>query len=202
MVKKAVDIVLLPGEEMAEIALEANAEMVAKFGSEIVLDKGKCLPHISLAMGCIRDSDISSIGEILEVVAKEGPPGKLVVTGIITSTSQDGKTVSLFKVERTRELQLLHESIMEKVAPYFSYDVTREMIYGEGEVAETTLSWIKNYPQKASYENFQPHITIGYGETGGQQFPIEFNASKLALCHLGNHCTCRKLIQSTSVARR
>ena len=43
MSKKAVDVVLLPGEAMAARTIEANRELVEKFGEKIVLDKEKCL---------------------------------------------------------------------------------------------------------------------------------------------------------------
>ncbi len=40
------------------------------------------------------------------------------------------------------------------------------------------------------------HIGIGEveNEICGIEFPIQFTASKLALCHLGNYCTCRKIL--------
>ena len=196
MAKIAVDVVLLPSDEMTNRAIEVNAELVEKSSREIVLDKENCLPHISLAMGCIVERDIASIEQVLESVAKESPLGNLKVIGIRTSTNSRGEQVSVFEIERARELQSLHEEVMKKVVPYFSYDVISDMIYGDEEVAQSSLLWIENYPEKASFANFLPHITIGYGEVAGQSFPIEFAVSKLALCHLGNHCTCRKILAS------
>ena len=196
MSKRAVDVVLLPGEAMADKAIEANRELVEKFGEKIVLDKEKCLPHISLAMGCIEDEDIDAIGEVLKEIAEGAALGELLVVGIEVSENSLGEKVSVFEVERTEQLQRLHNEVMEKLSPYFSYDVSIEMIYGEEEVAETTLQWIKNYPEKSSFGNFSPHITIGYGESDGMAFPIKFAASRLALCHLGNHCTCREVLVS------
>ena len=58
MNKIAVDVVLLPSDEMTDRAIRANTELVEKFGSEIVLNKKNCLPHISLAMGCINERDV------------------------------------------------------------------------------------------------------------------------------------------------
>jgi hypothetical protein len=99
-------------------------------------------------------------------------------------------------VEKTEELQLLHEEVMDKLTPYLSTDVTEDMIYGDQSVAESTLLWIKNYREKVSFENFFPHITIGYGQIEDHLSPISFVPSELALCHLGNHCTCRKVLYS------
>ena len=196
MSKRAVDVVLLPGEAMAGRTIEANRELVEKFGEKIVLDKEKCLPHISLAMGCIEDEDVEAIGDVLKEIAEGAALGELVVIDIDVSDNTLGEKVSVFEVERKEQLQRLHNEVMKNVRPYFSYDVSSEMIYGGGEVAETTLMWIRNYPEKSSFANFSPHITIGYGESGGMAFPIEFAASRLALCHLGNHCTCREVLVS------
>ncbi len=202
MDKVAIDVVLLPDEIMMDKAIKANAELLEKISKKIVLNKEKCLPHISLAMGCIEEGHINAISKVLAAIADENPIAKLKVTGILTSVNARGEKVSVFEIERTEQLQLLHEKVMKKLTPYFSYDVTREMIYGDEEVAETTLLWIKNYPVKASYKNFSPHITIGYGEIQNYSFPIEFFASKLALCHLGNHCTCRQLLCSVYIVHR
>lgn len=201
MSRKAVDVVLLPDKAMTDRAIKANADLVERFGKKIVLEKENCLPHISLAMGCVGERDTGAIEKVLSTIAERCPVGKFRIIDIRTSVNAKGEKVSVFEVEKTKELQSLHEKIMEKLRPYFSYDVSSDMIYGSEEVAETTLLWIKNYPEKASFANFFPHITIGYGEVEGREFPIEFTASKLALCHLGNHCTCRKVLVSIELKR-
>ncbi len=207
MGRKAVDVVLLPDEAMTNRAIEANTELVRKYGmdstgspqAEIVLDKSNCLPHISLAMGCIEDSDISAAGKVLEEIAEQNPAGELKVVGVQVTENAKGEKVSVFKVERTQQLRSIHERVSQKLAKYFSFDVTRNMIYGNEKVAETTLLWIKNYREKSSFERCSPHITIGYSQAKELAGPIEFRASQLALCHLGNHCTCRKVLVSVSV---
>ncbi len=209
MGKKAVDIVLLPDEAMTDKAIKTNAELVRirqahherKYYSEIVLDKSKCLPHISLAMGCIEDSDIGATGKVLAEIAEQNPMGKLKVIGVQVTENTKGEKVSAFKVERTSQLQAIHERVSQELSRYFSWDVTENMIYGNDAVAETTLLWIKNYREKSSFEKFSPHITIGYGQAEALARPIKFRASQLALCHLGNHCTCRKVLASVDVVQ-
>jgi 2'-5' RNA ligase len=196
MSRIAVDVVLLPDEAMTDRAIEINAELVKKFGSKIVLNKEDCLPHISLAMGCLEETDIASVEKILEAIAKEAPPGNLKVLGIRTTGNSKGQAVFVLEVEKTPQLQYLHEKVMGKITPYLCSDVTEDMIYGDEEVAASTLLWIENYRQKASFENFFPHITIGYGQIENQTLPVVFTASELALCHLGNHCTCKKILVS------
>ncbi len=231
MAEIAVDAVLLPSDEMMDKAIEANRELLQQgigfpqgvVPDKIVLDKKNCLPHISLAMGCIDEKDIADIEKVLQTIAK-GPRlvgtkqyslEQLSVIDIHVGTSSAGEKVSVFRIERTKTLQLLHEEVMQRLAPYFSYDVTADMIFSRfpqsgvpaPEAGESTLLWIKNYPEKSSFENFFPHITIGYGEIDDYSFcsrkagslPMRFTASKLALCHLGNHCTCRKVLASAEL---
>lgn len=203
MSKIAVDVVLLPDKKMTSRAIEANAELVKKAGRKIVLNKEDCLPHISLAMGCVDQKDVAVIVKALERIAEEYGSGvaKLNVTGVHIATNSVGEKVSVFMVERTKELQLLHEEVMQAMRPFFSYDVTADMIYGAGEVAHSTLLWIRDYPVQSSFANFSPHITIGYGEAGPVESPMEFTASRLALCRIGNHCTCRQILASVELDR-
>lgn len=200
MAKKAVDVVLLPDEKMADLAIEANKELVRKYGPEIVLDKENCLPHISLAMGCFDQSDLPAATGILKDIARQNPLPELQVTGIEVSTNSAGQKVSVFEVEKIDELQSLHIEVMQAFAPYLDRNVTRDMLYDQAQVAESTLLWIKNYRENSSFENFFPHITIGYGEMAGADFGIKFTAGHIALCHLGNHCTCRKVLAAAPIA--
>ncbi len=190
MARKAIDVVLLPDEAMTDRVIEANAELVEKFGAEIVLSKDNCLPHISLAMGCIDESDIPAVADVLDTIAKKNQLTRLKVIGVRKSGD-----ASVFEVQKTKQLQLLHETVLNQVGPYLTSDVTADMVYG-GRAVESTLQWIREYPEKSSFERFFPHITIGYGQMENISSPIEFTASALALCHLGNHCTCRDVLVS------
>jgi hypothetical protein len=196
--KIAVDVVLLPDEEVTSRAIKANTELIKKVGRKIVLNRKDCLPHISLAMGCIEREDIEATSKILERIAKEYAPGaaKLSISGVHITTNSVGEKVSAFIVEKTEGLQLLHEEVMKSLKLYFSYDVLADMIYGTEQVADSTLLWIKHYPDKSSFANFLSHITIGYGEAEPIESSIDFTVSRLALCHLGNHCTCRQVLAS------
>ena len=199
MAKIAVDIALLPSEGMTNQAIKANKELMRQCPGRIVLDKESCLPHISLAMGCVDEQDIPDIEIILQKIAKKYHPGQLSVLGINIGTNSLGEKVSSFEVKKTERLLLLHEEIMRRMTPYFSHDVTVEMVLSPPMAGESTLLWIKNYPGKSAFDNFFPHITIGYGQVDDFSFTAEFTASKLAICHLGNHCTCRKILAAVEL---
>jgi hypothetical protein len=195
MARIAIDVVLLPSRAMMEKAIEANRRLRKPSGGEIVLNEESCLPHISLAMGCIEEKDIEELEKILQTIAGQYSPGQLKVIDVHIGTNSVGEKVSAFQIERTKAIQSLHEEVLQRLMPYLSPDVTADMVLGPT-VCESTLRWIRDYPEKSSFTRFFPHITIGYGELSHFSFPAEFTASRLALCHLGNHCTCRKVLAS------
>ena len=199
MSKITIDVVLLPDEPMANQAIEVSERQSEKFNDKIVLHKEKCLPHISLAMGAIEESDLPEVDKILLEIASHFRIFKLTADSYHSYKNPSGEIVSEFTVEKTSALQSLHEMIMNKLKPFLSYDVLITMVFSPPTVEEITLYWIKNYAEKLSFEKFQPHITVGFGELDDVNAPIAFAASTLALCHLGNYCTCRKVLFSTKL---
>ncbi len=194
MSKIAVDVVLIPSDQMTNMTIEINRKLSEKNPGKIILDREKCLPHISLAMGCIDQKKIADIEKILLKIAGEFSIGPLRIAGVHTHTNFTGEKVSVLQIKNTDLLQSLHERVMTSMKPYFSYDVTEDMVLSDGTVSKSTLLWIKNYPMESGYDKFFPHITLGYGETALENLPIDFAVTKISLCHLGNHCTCRKVL--------
>jgi len=194
MTRLAVDIVLLPERKMTDYAVDANAELVKNFNSEIVLNAQNCLPHISLAMGCIEPADVIRIGELLAGLVPVVPK-KIMPAGIQKIISSPAQTVSTIQIRRTDMLLKLHEKICFVIKPFFMYEASEEMT-ADGQASQSTLQWINTYPDKSSHANFSPHITIGYGELSGRALPHDFEVSRMAICHLGNHCTCREILWS------
>lgn len=199
MAQIAVDVVLIPSDRITNMAIEANRELLKKYPQKIILDREKCLPHISLAMGCIDRRKITEIEIILRKIAEDLSIRFLNIVNVHTHTNIAGEKVSVLQVEKTNRLQSLHEKVMTSMKPYFRYDVTADMLLSDGIVGESSLQWIKNYPAESGYGNFSPHITLGYGEIRLEIFPVRFNVSKIALCHLGNHCTCRKVLAAAEL---
>ncbi|MCL5281403.1 MAG: 2'-5' RNA ligase family protein [Planctomycetes bacterium] len=195
----AVDVVLLPDEAMTSRAIEINRQLATSTRPEIVLNRKDCLPHISLAMGGINEADVTALRERLKSLARKTSVGQLRVVGIVASVNSRGETTFLLDVDRTEELQALHEQVMQEVRPFFRPEVSEDMLYDEV-VTGSTLDWIRTYPQKAAYEHFRPHITLGDGQMPPDlSVPIPFHVTRLALCHLGNHCTCRRILAAVDL---
>lgn len=195
MTKIAVDIVLLPSEEIMDKAISANRELLKQYPDKIILNKENCLPHISLAMGCIKQTQIPDAREILNSIAENYSSETLKIIGFSTSINSIGEKVTVAIIEKALFLQSLHEVVMTKLARYLSYDITEKMLLDE-KIDESTLLWIKNFTENSGFKKYYPHITLGYGQLENFPFPGNCKVSKLAMCHLGNHCTCRKILLS------
>jgi hypothetical protein len=117
--------------------------------------------------------------------------------------SQTGGTVTSLEIARAPALQALHEAVMRATTPLFTHDATPEMFVGPEPVTESTLGWVNDYPSAASFERFWPHVTLGMGTLPeGLPLPARSRASRLALCHLGPHCTCRRILIETALQDR
>ena len=218
MAKLAVDVVLLPSEAMMDQAIALNRRLLGRSDQGMILNKKDCLPHISLAMGCIEGEDIPLIQAILGKIAQQFPGLDLTATAVRAVTSPAGRTVSSIEIENTAGLQRLHEAVMSRLSPHFSYTVSPEMFFvflADGVADETAdatadatanttidkaaISWVENFPAQSSFTRFSPHITAGFGQTDYLLGPMRFRPASLALCQLGNFCTCRRILAAADL---
>ncbi len=185
----ACDIVLLPPEEVMKRIVEINEELLKKNGNEIGLDIENCLPHITVAMGCVKEEDLEKIGKVLLDISRDYPPVKICI-----ESSKGGK--AWLKIDKNRDVELLHEIVMIRLSSFFTHDVSTGMVFKEPDedVNATTIEYIKKFKTASSFENYVPHITVGSEAMDLEIDSFEFVAKKIALCHLGNFCTCRKVL--------
>jgi len=63
-------------------------------------------------------------------------------------------------------------------------------------VRERSLAYLTKFVTLHARKNYHPHITLGNGVLGDYQInlPLDFEADTIALFHLGNYNTCRRLI--------
>jgi 2'-5' RNA ligase len=203
----AVDIVLIPSDEVANLAIEASNSISKTRDGKIHLNRQDSLPHISLAMGCIKENNVERIDKTLSDITEGFSPIPMIISGIQIEGIPTKEKVSCLKIENSHAIQLLHETIMKRMSQYLTFDVSLDMIFlSPNEIfEECTLNWIRNFKKESSFEKFSPHITLGIGELKGENidttFPMEFTATQLALCNLGNYCTCRKVISTYNLGK-
>ncbi len=182
MTKLAIDAVLFPSSEVVEEAIKLNKELLLQVDNNINLNRENCLPHISLAMGGLEEDDLSIIYKDLKEVAQQSKEINLKIIDIHIQELENDQKASSLVIEKTKQIQAIHEKVIEILMPYFTSEVTKDMLCSSL-VEAVTLNWIRNYLNESSFENFFPHITIGFGKINNIKLPIYFTATKLAICH-------------------
>ena len=193
-------IVLIPPEKILQLAITLNKSFPDTAKENYVLDAKKCIPHITLLMGIISQNQLEEITLKLNNIAEKFSALNLWATGFTSSPHPDGKIFSILTIKKSSEIQKLHETILEELTPFFSWNgVEKEMFYSLPPVRESSSFWVEGFERSSSRENYDPHISLGFAELKEQFTPRQFTASKLALCHLGSYCTCRNVLWSVEL---
>jgi 2'-5' RNA ligase len=198
MKRFAVDVVILPSDRVMDAAISLNKRLCS---TNIVLDKKNCLPHVSLLMGCIRSQDLERAKSILKTIGSQLKNLELTVP-VIRTVSTASREVIALDIKPNAELQALHESVVNAFSPLLAGEAVDADLLGGANVNQSTLKWINSFITQSSFDNFWPHITLGYAKTGANSEPMKpfsFTASRLAICHLGNYCTCREILIEVSL---
>jgi len=202
MTKIAINIVLVPSNKMISNLIEINKELLNTNDNKIILGNKINIPHISLCMGGVNKSKIPEVIEKLDEISNDFRQfdfeGKLKVQ--ITSNNEK---ITWIELLNKKKIQKLHEVVMHKIWNYLNYDIENYMLLNPQEVERSTISWIKDYSNLYYYPlQFEPHITVGIGETENYYETFNFSCSKIAIFQLGNHCTCKKMIYSIDLNRK
>jgi hypothetical protein len=195
--KIVADIVLIPPEEMLQLTINLNKSSPDTAQEDYVLDGKNCIPHITLLMGVISRAQLDEITYKLRDIAQRSSALELTATSFTSFPQPDGKMFSTLKIEKSPELQNLHDIVLKELTPFFSWDNVRsEMFYRPPPVKEISSFWVESFEKNGVRENYDPHISLGFAKLNEQFTPKQFTASKFALCHLGNYCTCRDVLWS------
>lgn len=199
----AVDIVLLPSDDLLDRVIAFNRALQGAAPSPIVLNRIDCLPHVSLAMGGVTEDIIPAVANALVGIGSAHPPIGLTVTGVSVRSSRTGELVSSLDLDASPALQALHEAVIHATAPLVTRQAAPEMFVDPTAVTASTLGWVNEYRTAASFGRFWPHITLGMGTLPEDLLlPAPTRTSRLALCHLGAHCTCRRILFETALQGR
>jgi hypothetical protein len=184
----AVDVVILPDPSLRDVCIEANRS-IRDGGIRLGTAEGEGLPHVSLAMGGMDDADVPALVEALRSLPT--PPAMNAIEAPCSASSG----ITVLTLERTAELDALHRAIMAACAPYFGGAVDASMMALQGEPPhQRSIDFIPRYGELSGFDRFDPHVTLGVGETTVEGLPRTFPPGRLAVCHLGNWCTCRTVL--------
>ncbi|MFH0978352.1 MAG: hypothetical protein V1837_03545 [Candidatus Woesearchaeota archaeon] len=187
----AINIVLLPSPEMTRKCIYLNRKLPDR---DIVLDAQSCIPHLSLCMAGIEAGNLSKVSAVLDQLKVK--PLSLESNGLQAYPVPKAKPFCGLYITKTPELTKLQEQVIDIIKPFAVKVGVADFIDGPKPLDAV---WVSNYVKNASSGKFNPHITIGLGKFEQLSSPISFEATKLAICHLGKFCTCRKLLHEVQL---
>ncbi len=189
----ALAVAILPPAEVSERAIALSAALAGDEPPDLRLDAGH-LPHVTLTQQFVREDELDIACGHVDAVLRDARPLHMAVTGAV----QEGHTIWM-AIERTPALTALHESLMEALRGLERQEGTPAAFF-EHDARLKDVLWVSGYRLKSSFGAFQPHITLGHGSDPPSIEPFSFEAVRIAACHLGRHCTCRRVLREWRVA--
>ncbi len=192
----AFDIAILPPDEIQDICIELCHKYQNNSGRP-PLNKKDNTPHISLLMGVVEEKKLPELIEQTKKILKDKKTINLKIEKI-----QKIDSTYYFPITKNKKLQELHELFVNQLPEFHSQKTTADM-YLDDIVADSTYFWTDNYAIGSSFAKFWSHITLKACDNPEfKTFPLEFNADKIAICHMGNHCTCRKILWQSKLINK
>lgn len=185
----AIDIAILPPPGVSERAVALSAALPSAESQGLRLGP-ESLPHITLTQQFVsRDSLDAAIAEV-DLVLRDRPSLPLRVTG-----GAKGSNSVWMTIERTAMLAELHEELLRAMTPFEVQRGGLAAFFGE-DARDRDVRWVREFRQAAGFARFAPHITLGHASTPPLVEPMDFVATRIAVCHLGRFCTCRRIIRA------
>ncbi len=191
----AIDVVLLlPPEEILSVCHDINQKLRLQSKDGFRFDETH-IPHITLVQQYINAEKLPDVLKVAEQVAKRFQALSLTVFEVHSMALDDGLMISGFNITPTTQIQALHKDLMDALQPFETSGDEASFFNNNGEtIRQGSLRWTAQFRNKSSIKDYHPHLTPGIGVPKGIAVPFTFTASRLALCHLGNFNTCRKIL--------
>lgn len=198
----AIDVLLTPSEEMLAQSLQLNALIKQNNPETIILDDNH-IPHITLLQCFINEEDLPKVNSALEGLFETIKNDSLYAESLFYYKDQE-ESFSMIAVEKSKQLIKLHEKTIELVKPFIVFNGNAESFIQNPDgtaISQSTVTYVPVFVEKHSYENFDPHISLGVAQTTLLDSlavnifkPISFNATSVSVYQLGDHGTAQKLL--------
>lgn len=188
----AIDVVLLPPEEVMERCRKVNAFLWNSAQTGFLFDETH-LPHLSLLQQFSPSESLDDVYDIIHRITLGRGPIGLRATGITHIALPDGIPFNGFDFSAPDAFFELQRVLIAELAQ-FATDGDGNAFYADpGErIRDGSILWTRNFRKKKDH---RPHISLGVGPEPAFSGPFAFTASRLAVCHLGNFNTCRSILK-------
>ncbi|MFH0829410.1 MAG: 2'-5' RNA ligase family protein [Candidatus Kerfeldbacteria bacterium] len=192
----AVDIVLLPPKDVMELCRSINLTLWQETKQGYRFDDTH-IPHTSLFQCFIQPQHLNDLNEKLQHLVPKIPPFTFSITGIDIESLPGEISYSGFLLSLDDKLIQFQQAVDEVVHPFVTTgDASSFIADSDEKILQLSVDWVTGFRQHhPDGAHYQPHISLGVGKVKPLERPIDFTASRFAVCHLGNFNTCRKILK-------
>lgn len=195
----AINIALLPDSKMVARARVMNARIRENYPESFALDE-EHLVHVTLMQAFVDRDDIARIWEEVNCI----PVQKSLRACSLDFHANGDRGTAGFDVALPLWLRQAHAQVAAVVAPFSLPDGDESAFYTGAEepgVGQRSLDYVRNFLRAHGGDHYNPHVTLGVGQRvflerlRKERFePFEFGIEALAICHLGENGTCRRVL--------
>jgi 2'-5' RNA ligase len=190
----AVDIAILLPPSVADRAIALSAALSKEESQGLLLGRDDYLPHITLLQQFVSADELSTFLDRVGDVAQQVRPMKLHVTG-----GGMGSSSVWMSIECTPALVDLHSRVLAAALPFDRERGDASAFVGS-DARDRDVQWVTGYRTSSSGASFQPHITLGHAVRPRTIEAFDFEVTKVAACHLGRFCSCRRILRTYDLA--
>ncbi len=198
----AINVLIIPSQEMYSQALALNSIINQNNPETIKLDK-KHVPHITLLQCFIQESDLQKVKNALEDIDKTIAQDSLKAESLFYDKDKE-ESFAMVRIEKTAPLLEIHTKAIELVKPFIVKNGSEASFVQNPDgsaISESTVKYVHEFVEKNSYENYDPHISLGVAQNTVLDSlvenifkPIQFKAESVSVYQLGDHGTAQKLL--------
>ncbi len=198
----AINILLTPDKELYDHSIHLTELMSENTPETLTLDSSR-IPHITLLQAYINEKDLPQIKEVLKEVYSSISSENLMAESIIFSNDKD-TSFAMIRIGKSEPLLKLHEHVIALVNPFIVHNGSEKSFISNAdgrEIDQFTIDYVPVFIDKYSYENYDPHLSLGVAETSflenlskNEFKSVQFKAASLSLYQMGEYGTAQKLL--------
>ena len=186
----AVDVALLLPEETNEVCKRINTTLVQDDPTGFAFDSTH-FPHVTLVQQFVLKSNLAALcSEIGKVLKGRSPLRLWALETVLVGTP------TLLRIAKSNALRQIHDDLVNALAGLSESWGDGSAFFSQGQsVQGWEIAYVTEFREAASFDRYDPHVTLGVGRSEIPMQPFSFTADLVGLYHLGKFCTCRRRLQ-------
>jgi hypothetical protein len=206
----AIDILIDPDEEAIRRARVVNGRLL----ESVPLPKGWALddahqPHITTLQRYVRTADLDKLYDAVEKTVAATDMNSLAYTATKITHADwgfPGVAPTVLAVETNDAVLDFQAELLASIAPFVESGGTDAAFVADPgeEISPTIVDWVEKFvPDQIGAGKYLPHLTVGVATFDDLKVieaepfePFAVRPASVAVYHLGNNGTARKLLQA------